>query len=38
MRPRWKMPLNSIRLHQILREEAVEVWKDYQARPDRLRY
>jgi guanine deaminase len=28
----------SIRLHQILREEAVEVWKEYQAKPDRVRY
>jgi tRNA(Arg) A34 adenosine deaminase TadA len=28
----------SIRLTQILREEAVEVWKEYQAKPDRVRY
>jgi len=28
----------SIRLTQILREEAVEVWKAYQAKPDRVRY
>ncbi|KEF41599.1 MAG: dCMP deaminase [Cyanobium sp. CACIAM 14] len=28
----------SIRLTQLLREEALEVWKAYQARPDRVRY
>jgi tRNA(Arg) A34 adenosine deaminase TadA len=28
----------SIRLTQVLREEAVAVWKAYQARPDRVRY
>ena len=28
----------SIRLTQVLREEALEVWKDYHARPDRVRY
>lgn len=28
----------SIKLTQVLREEAVEVWKAYQAKPDRVRY
>ncbi|HEY8901654.1 MAG TPA: nucleoside deaminase [Chthoniobacterales bacterium] len=28
----------SIKLTQLLREEAVEVWKEYQAKPDKIQY
>ena len=28
----------SIPMHQMLREEAIEVWKEYQAKPDKIHY